>query len=78
MPVAPPPVARELMEPPRRPSCALPVRQEYEPGVIRLEAKCWEAAYGQIHVRLVGLQSAVAVRERAATAAVAVARQIDQ
>lgn len=69
-PVALPPVAPELMRAPGMPRCALGTGDVY-PAEIVAYAKCWQAAYHAAAGRLTGLQSAVAVREKATAKAVA-------
>lgn len=70
-PLALPKVASALMVAPGLPRCALPARPDYDPREVLAYAHCWQSAYHAAAGRLTGLQSAVAVRERAITKAVA-------
>lgn len=74
VPVAIKPVSPALMRAPGLPRCDLPRRADYDPREVIAYAKCWEAAYHALASRHIGLQRAVAVRERAAARAVATAK----
>ena len=70
-PLALPKVASALMVAPGLPRCELPARPDYDPREVLAYARCWESAYHAAAGRLTGLQSAVAVREKAIAKAVA-------
>lgn len=70
-PLALPKVASALMVAPGLPRCALPARPDYDPREVLAYAHCWQSAYHAAAGRLTGLQSAVAVREKAIAKAVA-------
>lgn len=73
-PLTLPPVADELMKTPVLPRCDLVARASYPPGEIKAYAECWRTAYYAIAARHAGLQSAIAVRQRAAAKAIAAAK----
>lgn len=73
--VALPPISPALMRAPGVPQCGLPARPDYQPAEVMAYAKCWEAAYHRAAGGLIGLQKAVAVREKATETALNVAKK---
>lgn len=74
VPVAIKPVSAKLMAAPGIPRCTLDNKPDYSAAEVVAYAECWKAAYHALAARHVGLQRAIAVRERAAARAVAASK----
>lgn len=74
MPVSLKPVPAKLMAAPGIPRCTLDNKPDYSAAEVVAYAECWKAAYHALAARHIGLQRAIAVRERAAARAVAASK----
>lgn len=73
-PLAPPPVATDLLAEIKPPRCSLKPAQTYPPPDLEAERRCFAAAEAAARSRHGGLAAAVRVREAALDAAVKEAR----